>query len=230
MDDKIYLGMSKLDKMIFLVVASVAGGVLGWFMPVLAHWIGKLPFIPFGGAIEWFFSLNSPWITWIGLMIGIVAGVLFSFYAFSETVKMMLSDESMELIAKEQECRLEKGEVSAIWFDHKDLVFLGKQGEELLREEKPDMSKEKIRSAFLHYHYPWQDADPYEEEYFIWVELHPNLGNLANTLLASREKAMKEDETKKAKMIRKELADLGVVIRDKGKEQCVRMVDKGESY
>ncbi len=225
MNDPIRLEMSNLDKIIFLVIASAAGGALGWFMPKLAHWVGKLSFIPFSGAIEWFFSLNTPWMTWVGLVIGMIVGLLFSMYVFSETVKMKVTDEAMELTAKEQKRRMTKAEISAIYLEHKQLVFLGEKGEELLREEKPEVSTEKIREAFLIYDYAWKDTDPYAGAYFLWVEQHPELGELANTLLASREKALREEEAKKAKTIRQELANLGIVVYDEGSRQYIRIAD-----
>jgi hypothetical protein len=67
------------------------------------------------------------------------------------------------------------------------------------------------------------DADPYEDEFRIWFPKTPELPDLANALLAARAEALESsDSGDSVKELRRELARIGIVVRDKGKRQYWR--------
>ncbi|KAB8127930.1 50S ribosomal protein L29, partial [Gracilibacillus oryzae] len=97
------------------------------------------------------------------------------------------------------------------------------EGLELFRGQ-PDYKKSRVIEAFTQHRYPWKENDPFEDQYQRWVAAHPDFPQNVNALLSAREQALIDEEKKEAEELRKDLVNLGVVIRDKGKRQYVRMV------
>src|SRR5690625_7541972 len=71
----------------------ILGALIGWFIPTIAGWAIKIPFIPFEGVLEWIAALESQWVSVIAAFIGVLAGVFFIFYAFSESLKITITDK-----------------------------------------------------------------------------------------------------------------------------------------
>lgn len=70
----------------------------------------------------------------------------------------------------------------------------------------------------------WADADPHLAEFRRWVPGTPGLPEGANALFKAREKALKKQgDAEDARELRKELARLGVVVRDEDRRQCWRL-------
>jgi len=220
------IGLSKGEKLILIIIPPVMGALLGWFIPVIADWAISIPFIPFEGLLEWVAALESQWVSVIAAVLGMLAGIFFVFYAFSKTLKITITDEKVTLNFKEKENHIHKKDISAIYMEGKDLIFLGSKGNELYRGQ-PESKKEVISQAFQQHWYPWENKDPFENQYQRWVTDHPEFSSHINTLLSAREKALKNEETEEAKVLRKNLAEAGLVIRDEDKRQYVRMV-RGE--
>ncbi|MGN8645768.1 YqeB family protein [Gracilibacillus sp. HCP3S3_G5_1] len=226
MNNETVLGLSTGEKVILIIVPPILGALLGWFIPNIAEWAIKIPFIPFEGVLEWIATLESQWISVIGVILGVIAGVFFVLYAFSETLRITITDEEVKLNFKEKVNNIHKTETSAIYMEGKDLVFLSTDGNELFRGQS-ESKKELVSEAFKHHRYPWKDKDPFKNQYQRWVADHPDFPPHVNALLSARERALKNDETEEAKVLRKDLADHGVVIRDENKRQYVRIV-RGE--
>src|SRR5690625_7075067 len=93
LNDKTVLGLSKGDKATLIIIPPILGAVLGWFAPIIAEWLIRLPFIPFKEAIEWVLTLDGYWVPIIAMVIGLIAGIIFTSYAFLETLKMTISDQ-----------------------------------------------------------------------------------------------------------------------------------------
>lgn len=217
------LGLSTGDKAFLIIIPPILGAILGWFLPTIAGWIIKLPFIPFQGVLEWLSTLESPWVAIITASIGAIAGIIFTLYAFSETLSIRIKDTEKELWLKMKgkETIIHKNDISAIYLDRKKLVILDTNGAELYRETT-DTKKDKVKYAFNQHGYPWKDNDPFANQYHRWVANHPDLSAHINTLLAERERALKDGETDEAKVLRKDLAVLGIVLNDDAKRQYFR--------
>lgn len=136
---------------------------------------------------------------------------------------MTITDQEVTMKRYDKEVQLQKSEISAIYMDRKDIVVLGQKGEELYRAQT-DVKLLKIEAALLEHRFPWKTKDPYQSDYQRWVPEHPDFPASVNSLLAAREKALKEDDEKEAAILRNDLADKGAAIRDEDKRQYVRMI------
>jgi len=228
LNDESVLGLSKGDKATLIIIPPILGAVLGWFAPIIAEWLIRLPFIPFKEALEWMLTWDGYWVPIIAMGIGLIAGIIFTSYAFLETLKITISDEEVKLEVKGQVATLNKQDISAIFMEGKHLTILGADGVELYREES-EPKKDVVAEAFAHHNYPWVDKDPFENQYLRWVENYPDFPSHVNTLLSAREKAFKNDEAAEAEVLRRDLAKLGVVIRDEDKRQYVRIVSGSDT-
>ncbi|MFC4403031.1 hypothetical protein [Gracilibacillus xinjiangensis] len=219
------LDVTASEKALITIIPPIIGAILGWYIPTILEWIIKLPFIPFQGILEWLATLESNWIPIISTILGGVAGIFFSNFVFHEILKIIVTDEEVKLNIRKSVEIFKKREISSIYMEGKQLVFLNREGMELFRGH-PDYKRQLIIEAFKEHHYPWKEEDPFEDEYQRWVPGHPGLPQYVNALLAAREQALIDEETKEAKILRKDLAKLGVVIRDNGKRQYVRMAKR----
>lgn len=223
MHNETVLGLTKSDKIILIIFPPLLGALVGWFLPTLAGWAAKIPFIPFGGPLEWISEADNNWIPFIGLIIGLIAGIFFTMYAFYESLKITIANQELKLNILGKNETLTKNQISAAFAEGKQLVLLGKEGMELFRgeiEEKKDIMEE----AFKQHGYPWKAEDPFKTDYQRWVVNHPDVPSHVNTLLSARERALKNDQKAEAEALRKDLAQLGVIIRDEEKRQYIRII------
>lgn len=227
-DNETVLGLDKLEKVLIIVIPMILGAVIGWFIPVIAEWILKLPIVPMEKLIIMISSLNHFWVSIVATIIGVIVGLVFSMIVFSETLKVIVSDHQLKLTMKDVEKVIEKKEIAAIYIENKNLVVLGQSGQELYRELfEPKL--EVVREAFLRHSYPWKEEDPFTDQYKRWVVEHPDFPADINALLNARERALKEDNKEEAKHLRKDLAQVGIVIRDEKKAQYVRIIDVADN-
>lgn len=221
MNNETVLGLSTGEKTILIILPPILGALLGWFLPTISEWATKIPFIPFEGVLEWIATLESQWVSVIGVILGVIAGVFFVFYAFSETLSITITNEEVYLKFKEKVNNIHKAETSAIYMEGKDLILLSTEGNELFRGQT-ESKKELVSEAFRQHGYPWKDKDPFENQYQRWVVDHPDFQPRVNALLSAREEALKNEEIEEAKVLREDLAEQGVVIRDEANRQYVR--------
>lgn len=220
------LGLSKGEKAFIIILPPIFGALIGWFLPTIAGWAIKIPFIPFEGPLEWISTTDNPWVPIIATIVGVLAGVIFALYVFDEILTVVVTDEEVKLNIKQKEKTIPKSEVSTVFIEGKELVIQGTDGSELFRGEH-ESKKELLSEAFQYNGYSWSETDPFLDQYQRWVADHPDFPSHVNALLAARERALEKDELEEATILRKDLADLSVVIRDKDKRQYVRM-SRGE--
>lgn len=108
MNQETIIGLSKIEKTLYWIIPPVLGAVLGWFLPVIADWVLTIPIVPFKGPLEFITSLNNFWVSIIAAVIGIVAGLFFSQYIFTEILQVFISDQNVKLLFKEKEEVIEK--------------------------------------------------------------------------------------------------------------------------
>jgi hypothetical protein len=217
------LGLSTVDKIFLIIIPPVIGALIGWFIPDIADWSAKIPIMPFGGLLEWIGSLEGKWVSIAALILGVLTGIIFIFFAFNETLKITITDVDVKLQIHKKVKQIHRDTISAVYMDGRDLVILGDDGYEVFRE-KSESKRELVARVFSQHMYPWNDQDPFAGTYQRWVPNHPNFPANINALLSAREGAIKEEETEEAKVLRMDLAEQGVVIHDEGKRQYVRIV------
>lgn len=221
-DKEIVLGLSRFEKKLIFWVPMLLGGLLGWFLPVIANWLLKLPVVPWGGIIEFIASLNSLWISIVAALIGIIVGIIWTLIIYNESLEIKINYENLQLKIDDKVDIIDKKHISAIYIDYNQLVILGESSNQLYREIL-DAKKETAQEAFNHFEYPWCEKDPYEDQYQRWVLGHPDFPEKINALLYARELTLRESKKKEAKYLQMDLAKLGVVIRDENNAQYVRL-------
>ena len=227
-DNETVLGFDKFEKVLIIVVPMILGAVIGWFIPVIAEWILKLPIVPMEKLIIMISSLNHFWVSIVATIIGVIVGLIFSMIVFSETLKVIISDHQVKLVIEDVEKVIEKKEISAIYMENKNLIVLGQSANELYRELS-EFKMEVAREAFLYHSYPWKEEDPFASQYKRWVLDHPDFPADINALLNARAGALKEDNKEEAKHLREDLAKVGIVIRGDKKAQYVRIIDVADN-
>lgn len=129
---------------------------------------------------------------------------------------MNISDHEILINKDDKEKTIQKSEIKAIFMEDNEVVITDHKGQELL-SEKTDIKKEKIREIFLYHHYPWCEQDPYVNEFNLWTLEDHTLGEKVNSILYERRKAIREGDKKKAKNLKMDLNELGVVVKDQGR-------------
>ncbi len=204
------------------------GAGAGWLLKSVAGWVVSLPWAPLQGPFELadqlIASFGEPRATVGALAVGAVAGLVLAFIAEQESLTVALSHDRVSTKRGESARSIERASVNAVFLDKKQLVLLGRSGEELAREAS-DLDADRLREAFVAHGYPWlAGGDPYEDEYRLWVEDTPDLPAGADALLKARGRALgRGDEGKDdAAALRAELARLGIVVREEKKRQYWR--------
>ncbi|GAA1785974.1 YqeB family protein [Actinomadura chokoriensis] len=202
--------------------AAVLLAGVGWLLDPLANWLVGLEWAPMRGPAELLVSVPEPWLT-IGLIaVGALAGAGLIFFDSLEQVSVTVSGERVILKRPGHVQEVVREQVGHVFREKDRLVLLGPKGEEIARE-KCDLNVRRLAAVFTGYGYAWADGDPYEDEFRIWAPQTPELPDLANALLAARAQAMKSsDSGDSVKELRRELSRIGIVVRDKGKQQYWR--------
>lgn len=216
------IGMGFLEKLI-AVLFPIVFGTIGWFLPKLLDFIKRIPLFSDSKVIQLLELFDPFWVSIILMFAGVVIGVLLSLTVYSEALKMSVSDQEILINKDDHEKIIKKSEVKEIFMENNEVVITGNSGQELLRE-KTDITKEKIRKIFLYHHYPWCEQDPYVDEYMLWTLEDHTLGEKVNSILYDRRKAIREGDKKKAKNLKMDLNELGVVVKDQGENQYVRKI------
>ncbi|RIL87995.1 50S ribosomal protein L29 [Staphylococcus cohnii] len=227
--NKTILGFSRFEKLMIILIPMILGGTIGWFLPTIAKWILKLPFIPLEKLFIFASHSNNFWFSISAMIIGVIAGIILSIFILSESLKVLISDDAVKLQIGDEQKIINKSDISAVYVEKKTLIILGKYSNELCRESL-ESKIETTKNAFLYHRYPWKEEDPFIKQYKRWVLGHPDFSNQINALLYAREQALKNDEEDEAKQLRKDLVQLNIVIRDDKNAQYVRYATMKNDY
>lgn len=206
---------------LYAAAAGLLAGV-AWLLDPLANWLVGLRWAPMRGPARLLVSIPEPWLT-VGLVgLGALAGTALIFFDSLEQTSVTVSGERVILKRTGHGQEIDREQVGHVFREKDRLVLLGPKGEEIARE-KCDVNARRLAAAFTEHGYAWVAGDPYEDEFRIWVPKTPELPELANALLAARAEALKSsDSGDSVKELRRELARIGVVVRDKGRQQYWR--------
>ena len=202
----------------------LVGGGVGLLLKSVAGWAAYLPWAPFQGPLKLVASVGEPWATIGALVVGCLGGLVLAFIAAEERLTVTVSDDQVRMVRGDSSQAFERSQVSVVFLEGKRLVLLGHGADELARESS-DLEADSLKDAFLVHGYPWQaGGDPYKDQYRLWVEDTPDLEGGVNALLKARARALAKGDSGKddAAEMRRELAKLGIVVREENKQQYWR--------
>ncbi|MFM1655160.1 DUF308 domain-containing protein [Brevibacillus sp. B_LB10_24] len=223
---KTVVGFSATTGIILYGGFGAAGLVLGYFLPQLAAWAVKLPWVPFEGPLKLVNSFSGIWANLIIALLGFIAGLVVASIAVKETLVVTITDEAVQLDKDGHKQTIGRKEIDTVFLDGKQLVILGKSGYELARE-KMDESPKTVVDGFKKHGYSWSsEGDPFRYEYRRWVPDTPELSTTANAFMRAREMALQKKDVKDIKELRNELIKLGYIVREEETRQYWRKVQK----
>ncbi|MFS0646946.1 hypothetical protein [Siminovitchia sp. 179-K 8D1 HS] len=216
------IGMGFLEKLI-AILSPVVLGTIGWFLPKLLELIKRIPVFSDSKVIELLNSFNPFWVSIILMFAGGIIGILLSLTIYSEALKMSVNNQEIMINKDDKEKKIRKSEVKEIFMEDNTVVIIGNKGQELL-SENTDIKRNKIKEIFLYHHYPWSEQDPYVDEFVLWTLEDNAFGEKINAILYERRNAIREGDKKKAKNLKMDLNELGIVVKDRNEDQYVRKV------
>ncbi|MFG2090256.1 MULTISPECIES: hypothetical protein [unclassified Spirillospora] len=199
------------------VVAALLGAAAGWLLGLLAEWLVSLPYAPMKGPARLVDMIPGVVLPVLGALAGLVVGLIAQY----EQLVIRLYKDHVVLTRKGHEQRLSREDIAIICRDGGKLVVLGTDGGELARVES-GLDFGRVAATVAEHGYRWADADPYAHEFRLWVPDLPGLSEGANALLKARQNSLEDDNEDDARLLREELAHLGVVVKEEKRRQYVR--------
>jgi len=216
-----FLGITRGWRAGIVIGFAALGLTVGWFLPAFVRWALDLPWIPFKGPLRLLDSVPDPWLQYgaagLGLLIGGSIGVM----AIVESLAVTITDQQVDLRINGSTRTFTRAQIGSAFLDGKRLVLLDPATRELARE-KPESSPAQLAAGFRTHGYPWLDADPHLRSYRLWVPDMPGLPDGANALLNARARALTKKRADDVTELHRELARLGVAIRDEDTRQYWR--------
>lgn len=226
-EDATIIAPNMSSRVLFWLGFPLVGAVLGWVVKAVAGWAASVPWLPLPGPVELISSLPELPVTLGSIAVGVLGGVVIAFVAEHEYVKLAVADNSLLVGVGESLRTVDRAETSAVFFDGKDVVVLGRRSEVLIRATAAYGRKEgeRVAGAFRQHDWPWSEAgDPHRSAFRRWVDGAPELPASANAVMRARAKALEKDDKEDVVQLRDELAKLGVVVRDEKKRQFWRRI------
>jgi hypothetical protein len=227
MPERTVIGHSTGDKVVLFGGLPLVGLVLGFFLPRIADWATRRAWVPFQGPLKLIAGWDGWWVVAICVAIGVIAGVLLAGMALDDTLKVTITNQSVEFLKNQKTVTVPREKVAVAFLDGKEIVLQDPSSRELAREKHDQLKPEakQIPVAFRTHGYPWSDAgDPHESEFRRWVEDEPDLPPAVNAVLKVRSKAFDQGDKGKADLreLRAEITNLGYTVKDTDKKQYWR--------
>jgi hypothetical protein len=217
------------ERALVWVGFPLIGAAAGWLLKSLAEWATSLPWVPFQGPLELVASVPDPQATIGSLALGVAGGLVVAVLAEQDYVRVTVEDDQLTVTRGGSSRRVPRASVEAVFLDGKQLVLLGHETDEVVREGGDLPDAERLEAAFRAHGYPWvPGGDPHKDEYRRWVEDLPDLPAGADAVLKARARALDRGDKEDAVQLRLELGKLGIVVRDEGKRQFWRRTRPGE--
>jgi hypothetical protein len=217
------------ERALVWVGFPLIGAAAGWLLKSLAEWATSLPWVPFQGPLELVASVPDLQATIGSLALGVAGGLVVAVLAEQDYVRVTVEDDQLTVTRGGSSRRVPRASVEAVFLDGKQLVLLGHETDEVVREGGDLPDAERLEAAFRAHGYPWvPGGDPHKDEYRRWVEDLPGLPAGADAVLKARARALDRGDKEDAAQLRLELGKLGIVVRDEGKRQFWRRTRPGE--
>ena len=202
------------------------GAGAGWLLAAATGWLARLPWVPFSDLVEWLDRLPEPQATAGTIAVGVLAGLVIAGIGTAERLIVTVDGAQVRLRRSDENRTIARVDTRVVFLADKHLVLLDADGAELVREST-DLPAAQLAAAFREHGWGWADDDPHRSAYRLWVPDLPGLPAGADALLRARERAIERDRRDDARELRRELGQIGVVLRDEGKRQYWRLTDPG---
>ncbi|MET8088584.1 hypothetical protein [Micromonospora sp. NPDC005220] len=201
------------------------GAGAGWLLAAATSWLARLPWVPFGDLIEWLDRLPEPQATAGTVGVGVLVGLVIAGIGTAERLIVTVDAAQVRLRRSDENRTVARVDTRVVFLADKHLVLLDADGAELVREST-DLPAGQLAAAFRTHGWGWADDDPHRSAYRLWVPDLPGLPAGADPLLRARERAIQRDRRDDARELRRELGQLGVVLRDESKRQYWRLTSR----
>ncbi|MFM9281212.1 YqeB family protein [Paenibacillus jiagnxiensis] len=74
-ENRTILGINTFEKSLIIAICTILGAVIGWYLPVIADWVLKLPIIPMEQWVRFISSLDHFWVSVTAAGVGVIAGL-----------------------------------------------------------------------------------------------------------------------------------------------------------
>ena len=197
--------------------------LVGVGLGALAVWVADgaadQRWLPFRGLFRLLDRYAGTPATIIAMAVGAALGLGLAVAGVLDRLTVTVGNDSARLRRGDTDNTLDRSQTAAVYADGKELVAVGPDGAELARE-KHDLPAAELREAFRGHGWPWRDTDPYGADFRLWVEGLPDLPPGADPLLRARAKVLSKKDD--AAELRRELARIGIVVKDARRKQYVR--------
>lgn len=136
--------------------------------------------------------------------------------------RVAVEEDKVRVDTKVTSAEFSRQEIAQIFMDKDELVLTDGGSRELSRTGSDSALAARLAEAFAAFGYPWEGAeDPRETEFVEWADRSGALEEPVHALLRARRRALSDVKAGEAESLREQLAERGVVVRDRGdKQQC----------
>jgi hypothetical protein len=225
--ERTVIGHSTAGKVVLFGGLPLIGLVIGFFLPRIADWAAAQKWVPFQGPLELIAGWDGWWVAASCIALGLLAGVVLAGLALDDTLKVTVTDRSVEFRKNQRTVTVPRERVRVAFLDAKEIVLQDATSRELAREKHDQLKADakQIPPAFRAHGYPWSDAgDPHADRFRRWVDDEPDLPPAVNAVLRTRARCFDQGDKGKAdrRELRDEVAKLGYTVKDKEKQQYWR--------
>lgn len=199
------------------------GGVVGFLAAMLPGWIAGLAWFPNQAKIAELSEVIGTKTTVGAIAVGITAGAVLALIACGEFITITVADDRVAITRSgEEPLEVDRHDIAGVFTDNGNLVVLGKDGSELVREAS-DLDDERTEAAFRSHGYTWHEQDPHAHEFTRWVDGATALSPDAHALMRARKESLEDGgDADDLRALRRELTAIGVVVKDDHKRQYWR--------
>lgn len=199
-------------------VAFLVGPVVGWLLERIDSAPGPLRLVdqlPLAASIP------------LLAVLGALAGwIVFSLWS-DDVGRVVIDQQAVRLESKVTTAEYLRAEIAQIFLDKDDLVLIGDGAQELSRTSSDSGLAPRLAQALEQFDYPWCGVgDPRETEFADWVDRSAALSEHSHTLLRARRRALADSRAGEAESLRDQLADQGIVVRDRKERQQYRLLEQ----
>ncbi|MFK5690636.1 hypothetical protein ACI3EY_13310 [Ornithinimicrobium sp. LYQ92] len=151
------LGLTGADKA--WTYALLGGGGLALFAasPWLARWLAEVPFVPFGGALDWVGGLDQGWLLVVRPLVGLLLGLVAAMVVIADEYGLEVHDDAVVVVHGEDRRTVPRADIVGIHRDGKT-VHIDGQGGRVIFAKSVDAGRDAVREAFVSRGYPYESS------------------------------------------------------------------------